>query len=114
MPASMQDMLNANVAPGKKYDAGKQRWDLVPLLAMSEVVNVLTHGAQKYGDWNWTRVSEPENRYYAACQRHLVAWAIDDAPSIDADSKCNHLAHAICCLMFLLEMELDPSTKNTL
>lgn len=88
---------------GRKDDAGKLRYDLVPLLAERQVVEVLTFGAAKYGDDNWRHVPEPGPRYFAAARRHLAAWAGETR--LDPESGLPHLAHAITCLMFLAELD---------
>jgi hypothetical protein len=94
---------------GRKDDADKTRWDLVPWGPMSEVAEVLTHGARRYGDDNWAMVDRPFDRYFAASMRHLVAWqASREAnmpPEPDPESGKSHLAHAICCLLFMLDFE---------
>lgn len=85
---------------GRKDDDTKPRWDLVPYDAMQEVVTVLEHGAKKYGDENWRNVANPKRRYFAAALRHLTAWWMGEAR--DADTGASHLAHAVCCFMFLI------------
>ena len=66
-------------APGRKYDKGKNLYNLIPPHALDEVVKVLTFGAVKYNEpidqENWRLVSNPEQRYFAAAQRHL--WAMN-------------------------------------
>ncbi len=88
---------------GSKDDDGKARYDLVPADALSQVVDVLTHGAAKYSDDNWRRVPDWKRRYYAAAQRHLNRYWMGE--TIDPESGCHHLAHAICCALFILEKE---------
>ena len=83
-----------------KDDLGKLRWDLLPIEQIEQVVAVLTHGAIKYGDYNWQMVSNPGPRYYAAAMRHIVDWKKNKIK--DSDSNIAHLAHAICCLLFLM------------
>ena len=90
---------------GRKDDAGKPRWDLIPYEALEEVVNVLTHGAQKYTPDNWRSVPDWNRRYFAAAQRHLVAYF--QGVDLDEDSDLPHLAHAACCILFLLAKELE-------
>ena len=90
---------------GRKYDTGKDRWDLLPLLAAREVVRVLGHGAAKYGEHNWMLVDRHEDRYFAACLRHLVAWRRGER--FDGESGLHHLSHAGCCILFLLTKELE-------
>jgi len=89
---------------GRKDDSEKrERWDLVPTRAMRAVVRVLTFGANKYGAWNYKMVPEARRRYYAACLRHLTAWW--EGEKTDPDTGESHLAHAICCALFLASFE---------
>lgn len=93
---------------GQKFDQGKTEWDLLPLGPVEEVVKVLMHGREKYGRDNWQLVDNPIRRYYAAAQRHLAAFrrarfdTKDPYDAIDSESKLHHLAHAACCILFLL------------
>ena len=88
---------------GKKYDGGKLRYDLLPPEALKAVVEVLTFGAQKYGDHNWKLVENASSRYYAALMRHVEAWRTGE--TLDSETGISHLAHATCCLFFLLGLE---------
>ena len=92
--------------PAIKYDDGKPRWSLLPWKAVNEIVKVLTYGANKYTDDNWHKVvntSDGEDRYFSAMMRHLYAWR--EGEKVDPESKLSHLAHAGCCLIFLLWKE---------
>lgn len=95
---------------GRKLDSDKPRWDLLPLVAASDVVNVLTFGARKYAPDNWRHVPDARRRYFAAAMRHLVAWM--GGEKADAESGLPHLAHAACCVLFLAE--LDSSAPHPL
>ena len=88
---------------GIKNDEDKLRYDLMPPRAFEEVVKVLTHGAKKYDDENWRKVSEYRRRYYAAMMRHTEPWRMGH--DID-ESGYHHIAHAIASLLFILEREL--------
>ena len=82
--------------------AEKTRYDLIPMAAVGQIADVLAHGAAKYSPNNWARGTE-WSRYYAAAMRHLAAfWGGED---IDPDSGLSHLAHAGCCLLFLIEYQ---------
>lgn len=85
--------------PGKKFDTGKDRWDLLPMGPVEDVVKILTFGAKKYGPNNWQQLEDAENRYYAAAMRHLAAWRRGE--KIDPESTLPHLAHAMTNLVFL-------------
>lgn len=56
-----------NKARGIKLDAGKTRWDLLPLRTVEEIVKVYTFGAGKYGDNNWQNLPDGYNRYRRLC-----------------------------------------------
>ena len=86
---------------GTKFDIGKDQWHLMPFIVLSDVVKVLMLGAKKYAPFNWQIVvKENPNRYFDACIRHLTAW--QSGEKNDQESGLSHIAHAICCLIFLL------------
>lgn len=91
--------------PGTKLDAGKPRMSLFPAGALRAIVAVLEYGAVKYSPGGWRLVTEANVRYYDALQRHLDAWRLGER--FDAESGLLHLAHAACCAVFLLGLELD-------
>jgi len=88
---------------GLKYDEGKDRWDLLPWKALTQVVKVVTYGARKYGECNWQHVDRGQERYFAAMQRHIAAWRAGDAT--DDETGLHHLAHAACSALFLIWMD---------
>ena len=90
---------------GKKYDAGKLRWSLLPIKPVEEIVKVLMFGANKYGDNNWQGLEGGKERYYDAMLRHIAAWK--EGEQNDSESGLLHLAHAGCCLLFLLWFEVS-------
>lgn len=85
---------------GRKDDSSKRRYSLLPKGAVNSVVDVLEFGSKKYADNNWQKVPDAKTRYYDAAMRHLDAWLNGDLK--DAETGLPHLAHAICCLMFLM------------
>jgi hypothetical protein len=87
-------------AVGNKADASKLRYDLLPEEAVRAVVRVLTFGAKKYSAWNWMKVPEWRPRYYAAAMRHIEADRRGE--KFDPETGEPHLAHALCCLVFML------------
>jgi hypothetical protein len=92
------------VEKGKKYDDGKLRYDLIPPHALEQVTRVLTFGAAKYGDNNW-KITKPESRYTAAAMRHGEAYRKGE--KFDKESGIHHLAHRICCDLFLLQIDME-------
>lgn len=92
---------------GMKFDQNKPEYGLLPPKALEDVVKVLTFGAQKYGRDNWRLVEEAERRYFDAAQRHLWAWK--RGQTFDTESGEPHLAHALCCIMFMLELDEEKT-----
>ena len=92
---------------GRKFDGGKLEYGLLPPLALEETVKVLTFGAQKYERDNWQKVPDSKRRYFDALQRHVWAWK--QGEQFDPESGIHHLAHAMCCLMFLYEHDVKYS-----
>lgn len=87
------------------YLDDKLRWDLLPMAEVEKVVKILSFGAKKYAPNNWQNVDNGIERYYAALMRHIVAWRKGE--TVDPDSNCEHLAHAVCNLIFLLYLTND-------
>jgi hypothetical protein len=86
---------------GVKYDNGKPRWSLLPWKETEEIVKVLTHGAIKYPEKdNWKKVTPLRERYYDALLRHVTAWWHGEKE--DPETRLSHLAHAGCCILFLM------------
>jgi hypothetical protein len=96
-------MLNQTTSVGRKFDAGKLDYTLVPWDGLEEVVKVLEFGARKYARDNWQQVEGGMQRYQAAAFRHLVAY--NQGEKVDQETGLSHLAHAGCCLLFLLSLE---------
>jgi hypothetical protein len=90
---------------GRKDDAGKTELDLLPARALEEVGIVLTLGARKYAPNNWRKVPGWRRRYLAAALRHLFAWMRGEPR--DPETGCPHLAHAACCILFMVEREAE-------
>jgi hypothetical protein len=88
---------------GRKFDGGKLQYGLIPPLALRETVKVLTFGAEKYEPDNWRRVPDGNRRYFDAAQRHL--WAYQEGEMYDLETGVSHLAHALCCIMFMLDLD---------
>jgi hypothetical protein len=90
-------------AAGVKYDSDKRDWSLLPLNGVEQVIDVLMFGAKKYAPDNWKHVDNANIRYYNAAMRHIVAWK--QGQHNDIETGISHLAHATCCLLFILSME---------
>lgn len=88
---------------GRKFDAGKPEFSLLPPYALEAVAKVLTVGAQKYDVDNWKYVPNGAYRYKNAAGRHINEYIKGN--KFDEETGLNHLAHAICCLMFMLDAD---------
>jgi hypothetical protein len=84
----------------KKFDTGKPPMSLLPPEAMMELAAVLGFGAKKYDAHNWRKGCD-WSRLSDAALRHIFAWI--GGEDLDPESGLNHLAHAMCCLAFLIE-----------
>lgn len=88
---------------GRKDDGEKVRLQLLPPDALEAISRVLMFGADKYGERNWER-GMAWSRVFGACLRHLFAyWRGEER---DAETGLSHLAHAGCCILFLLSYHL--------
>lgn len=85
-----------------KHDAGKLPMHLLSTEALEQVAAVLQFGAEKYAEHNW-RKGFVWSRPLSAALRHLLAF--NGGEDRDPESNLSHLAHAACCIMFLLEFE---------
>jgi len=95
---------------GRKFDGNKPQYGLLPPKALKEVVQVLTFGAEKYEPDNWKRVPDANRRYFDAAQRHL--WAYKEGEIDDPETGYSHLAHAICCILFMNELDIEGTKWN--
>lgn len=94
---------------GRKDDMGKLPWHLLPPDAIEEILEVLKYGADKYAPRNWEQGMH-WSRPFAALMRHMWAWWRREP--CDNESGISHLAHAGCCLLFLLSYELRKTGKD--
>jgi hypothetical protein len=92
-----------------KADSGKPPLALLPPEALVEIASVLGHGAKKYGEHNW-RKGGSWVRLMSAAMRHQSQWLSGE--DYDLESSLHHLAHACCCLMFLLSFHFTPGAEG--
>ena len=105
---------NCEKEQGRKDDSAKIRYSLLPVGTVNQVVQVLEYGAStKYEINNWQKVPSARTRYYDAAMRHIDAWWNGELLDLDkGDQKGSHLphlAHAICCLMFLMWFDSEAA-----
>lgn len=91
-----------------------ERYDLLPIEALSTVAALYGRGAEKYAAHNWRRGYE-WSKSYAALQRHATQfWAGED---MDAEMQLPHMAsvafHALALLTFMEEQrDFDDRFKR--
>jgi hypothetical protein len=64
----------------------------------------MLEGASKYGRTNWREGGVKWTVYYDAAMRHLQA--AFEGEEADPDSGLPHLAHAMACLVILIDAEM--------
>lgn len=99
---------------GVKADSEKPPMDLLDPYALEEVAKVLAFGAKKYEPHNW-RKGIRLSRLLAAMLRHTFAFLRGE--DLDKESGLPHMAHALCCGMFILWLhkerpDYDDRWKN--
>ena len=101
--------MSDNETQGIKHDQDKIRMDLVPWEVVVEIAKIFTFGAKKYSDRNWEKGFN-WSRVYGALMRHLTMWF--HGQDTDHETGRSHLAHAGCCLFFLLAFVLRGVGKD--
>ena len=109
---SMQQPQDTPLTEGAKFDAGKVRIELVPPELLFSVATILTFGANKYADRNWEKGMN-WGRVFGALMRHMWCWWGGKGPTtksflfgdLDEETGLSHLAHAGCCIAFLIAYE---------
>lgn len=95
---------------GRKDDNGKLQWSLLPADAIEEILKVLMFGAHKYEAHNWAKGMDWD-RPYNALMRHMWAWWRGE--DRDPESGLSHLAHAGCCILFLIAYQNRRTGNDT-
>lgn len=111
--ATQEEVIASQTATsgGRKFDGGKRQYGLVPPIAFAHFVDVLTSGAKKYEPENWRRVPNAIDRYFDAAMRHMWdGWKSGE--QLDPETKKHHLAHAMCCLAFIIDLEMEEKNET--
>jgi len=90
---------------GNKNDENKLLAGLVIQdfgLALLQVSEVGTYGADKYAPKNWLLVKEGERRYFNALMRHLL---LSETEESDPDTGLSHLAHVAWNILAVVELK---------
>lgn len=88
---------------GGKQARIEYRMDLVPPLAMLKASEILKMGADRYGEGNWKKISIPSHLNHAISHLFL---------HLSGDQSEDHLSHAVCRLMFALDLEESGKKKE--
>lgn len=105
-----QHLVKTKSNEADKFDDDKIPVELLSTVALNEIAKVLAFGAKKYDSHNW-RKGMSHSRLLGASLRHIFAYL--GGEDKDPESGLNHLAHAGCCIMFLLEyIKLDLGTDD--
>lgn len=102
IPQATLDAICKEFGTALKFDGDKLPLHLLSTEAMNQIAAVLKFGVQKYAEHNW-RNGFAWSRPLSAAMRHITAF--NDGEDTDPESGLSHLAHAACCIMFLLEFE---------
>ena len=92
-----------------KHDQNKTEYHHMPPEAFEEVNKVFTFGAKKYAAYNY-RAGFSYSRPFNAAMRHM--WAYWRGEDLDKETSISHLAHAICCVLILLQNVLENKGKD--
>lgn len=96
----------AEIKNAVKFDSGKVEMHLLPTDAIEEITKVLMFGANKYAPNNWkANGGFSYSRVFNSTIRHMFAWWRGEDK--DPESGLSHLAHAGCCILFLLHYVLN-------
>lgn len=100
-----QTQLEDRPKTGYKNDRldDKLRWELLPWQEIEDIVKVYHFGAKKYAPESWKNLNDGARRYFAACNRHLIAYIKGE--KIDPESGIYHLAHAAWNVIAMLYLD---------
>jgi hypothetical protein len=96
-------MKESKVEPATKFDAGKPRYDLIPVEPLRALADLYTKGALKYNENNWCE-GMSWGRIYSAMQRHAIAWLSGETHD-PVDGQL-HLSSVAWCAFTLLWYEM--------
>jgi hypothetical protein len=100
------DPANQNttgVGTGRRADAGKLRYDLIPVGPLAELARVYTLGAIKYTDDNW-RGGIAYESCLSSMMRHVEKWRAGE--TIDPDGQ-HHMASVAFWAFAIMQFDRD-------
>ena len=75
----------------------------------STSISISELGEVKRGEGNWAFVPDAKTRYFDALHRHVDAWWSGERN--DPETGQHHLAHAVCCAMFLMWFDQEEDRE---
>ena len=93
----------------KKADTNKPPIGLISRTALEQEALVMQFGAQKYDAHNW-RNGMKYSRLLNAALRHILAF--NEGEDLDPETGLSHLAHARCCLAFLMDYQASGTGQD--
>jgi Domain of unknown function (DUF5664) len=103
-----QEDHDQRIDTAKKNDSGKPRMDIIHSVRGLDVVgSIFGEGSIEYGgDYQWRKSTNDQHyrmKLIGASLRHLHQYCIGN--KFDDKSKKQHIAHAVCDLLMVLDME---------
>jgi hypothetical protein len=95
---SIGDVNSDERGSGARFNSGKPRLDLVPIIGLESAAQVFEYGAQKYASWNWAK-GMPWSAVVGCLMRHLSA--IQRGEDLDPESGLPHVGHLMCNALML-------------
>lgn len=92
------DVNSEKKGAGARYNAGKTRYDLIPISALKPAADVFEYGATKYAPNNWAK-GMSWTAVIGCLMRHLSA--IQMGEDIDPESGEPHVGHLLCNAIML-------------
>lgn len=95
------EKVHVNEQGGKQSDIGV-RTDLLPVSALLDISKVLAMGRNKYGPFNWHKITVEEHLNHAI--RHCFKYLEEATYKVGEVYTLEELSHAGCRILFALEM----------
>lgn len=104
-PVTPADLPVHPADPKQGAGAAKVPMAALPMAVVAELAVAHGEGAAKYGRHNWRAGDVLASTYFAAAQRHLVAWY--EGEDIDPDSGLSHLVKAMASIAVLRDAQIQ-------
>lgn len=102
--------IAAGVNPKDAIAALKPGLRNLPAGPLYAVAGAFDDGARKYGAFNWRANPVLASVYHDAAKRHIDAWFHGTDRAVDSGK--HHLAHAVACLLIVLDAQQQGSLRD--